>query len=56
MKINENNECSIIRFAYHLYNILYNICTMLDQHQRRWADVVQMWYKCVVFKFGYTPN
>ena len=21
---------------------LYNICTMLDQSQRRWADVVQM--------------
>ena len=20
----------------------YNICTMLDQRQRRWADIVQM--------------
>ena len=27
---------------------LYNICTMLDQRQRRWADVVQMLYKCFV--------
>ena len=24
---------------------LYNICTMLDQRQRRWAGVVQMLYK-----------
>ena len=28
---------------------LYNIYTMLDQRQRRWADVVQMLYKCFVF-------
>ena len=28
---------------------LYNICTMLGQRQRRWADVVQMFYKCFVF-------
>ena len=28
---------------------LYNICTMLDQCRRRWADVVQMLYKCFVF-------
>ena len=28
---------------------LYNICTMLDQRWRRWADVVQMLYKCFVF-------
>ena len=27
---------------------LYNICTMLDQRRRRWADVVQMLYKCFV--------
>ena len=27
----------------------YNICTMLDQRRRRWADVVQMLYKCFVF-------
>ena len=30
-------------------NYLYNICTMLAQRQRRWADVVQMFYKCFVF-------
>ena len=28
---------------------LYNICTMLDQRLRRWANVVQMLYKCFVF-------
>ena len=28
---------------------LYNICTMLGQCRRRWADVVQMVYKCFVF-------
>ena len=28
---------------------LNNISTMLDQRQRRWADVVQMLYKCFVF-------
>ena len=28
---------------------LYNICTMLDQRRRRWADVVQMLCKCFVF-------
>ena len=28
---------------------LYDICTMLDQRRRRWASVVQMLYKCVVF-------
>ena len=27
----------------------YSICTMLDQRRRRWADVVQMLYKCFVF-------
>ena len=27
---------------------LYNICTMSDQRRRRWADVVQMLYKCFV--------
>ena len=30
-------------------NHLYNICTMLSQRQRRWADVVQMLYKFFVF-------
>ena len=28
---------------------LYNFCTMLDQRRRRWADVVQMLYKCFIF-------
>ena len=28
---------------------LYSICTMLDQCQRRWDDIVQMLYKCFVF-------
>ena len=28
---------------------LYNIFIMLDQRRRRWADVVQMLYKCFVF-------
>ena len=28
---------------------LYNNFTMLDQRRRRWADVVQMLYKCFVF-------
>ena len=27
---------------------LHNICKMLYQRQRRWTDVVQMLYKCVV--------
>ena len=31
---------------------MYNICTMLDQRRRRWADVVQMLYKCFVFAGG----
>ena len=28
---------------------LYNICTVLGQRRRRWADAVQMLYKCFVF-------
>ena len=28
---------------------LYNICTKLVHRRRRWADVVQMLYKCFVF-------
>ena len=28
---------------------LYDICTMLAQRRRGWADVVQMLYKCFVF-------
>ena len=33
---------------------LYNICTMLVQRRRRWADIGQMFYKCFVFA-GYGP-
>ena len=33
---------------------LYNICTMLDQRRRSWADVVQMLYKYFVFT-GFSP-
>ena len=25
------------------------LCTMLDQRRRRWADIVQLLYKCFVF-------
>ena len=28
---------------------MHNICTMLDQRRRRWADIVQVLYKCFVF-------
>ena len=34
---------------------LYNICTVLDWHRRRWADVVQMLYKCFVL-LGWLAN
>ena len=40
------------RFHFHFpanTKHLYNICTKLDQRRRRWADVVQMLYKCFVF-------
>ena len=45
----------LIRFTGHTsvywetQNHLYNICTMLDQRRRRWADMVQMLYKCFVY-------
>ena len=28
---------------------LFDICAMLDQRRRRWADVAQMLHKCFVF-------
>ena len=31
---------------------LYNIYTMLDQRRKRWADAVQMLYKCVFLFAG----
>ena len=39
------DEGSILTNTKHLFNI----CTMLDQRQNRWADVVQMLCKCFVF-------
>ena len=30
-------------------NHLYNICTILGQRRIRWANIVQMLYKCFVF-------
>ena len=38
-------------FSYISVNTkhLYDICTTLDQRQRRWTAVVQMLYKCFVF-------
>ena len=33
---------------------LYSICTMLDQRRRRWANVVQILYKCFVFYYWIT--
>ena len=33
---------------------LHNICTMLGQRRIRWADVVQMLYKCFVFAGKFT--
>ena len=35
---------------------LYSICTMLDQRRSRWADVVQMLYKCFVFAGEDVPS
>ena len=34
---------------------VYIMCTMLDQRRRRWANVVQMLYKCFVFA-GYNRS
>ena len=31
------------------HNFFVKICTVLDQRQRRWAEVAQMLYKCFVF-------
>ena len=45
IQIPEINTTIILANTKHLYNI----CTTLDQRRRRWADVVQMLYKCFVF-------
>ena len=49
------HKCNVIKAEVILIMIpantihLYYICTMLVQRRRRWADVVQMLYKCFVF-------
>ena len=52
LKTSDVNITTKHRNSYILYPAntkhLYNICTMLDQRRRRWADVVQMLYKCFV--------
>ena len=39
------DQCDITTNTKHLYNI----CTMLGQRRRRWSNIVQMLYKCLVF-------
>ena len=48
--------CHLFHFRTHRLSYipvntkdLYHICTMLDQRRRRWAGVVQMLYKCLMF-------
>ena len=45
------NASCLLGAAFNPVNTkyLYNICTMLGQSRRRWADIVQMLYKCFVF-------
>ena len=43
-----------IRPAQQTQNILYNICTMLDQSRTRWAGVEQMLYKLFFFHLEVT--
>ena len=43
----EPNDLPSVSKAYP--KDLCNICTKLDQRRRRWADIVQMLYKCFVF-------
>ena len=49
----DKNDCVQIRGSPRIYPVntkhLCNICTMLDQRRRRWAEVVQMLHKCFVF-------
>ena len=49
-------RCMLVRVRADLSDVipansndLYTICTMLVQRRRRWADIVQMLYKCFVF-------
>ena len=41
-------RCYTVEYSVNTKH-LYNICTMLDQGRRNWADVVQMLYKYFVF-------
>ena len=47
--LQQTNICHVLKCIPANTKHLYNICTMLDQRRRRWADVVQMLYKCFVF-------
>ena len=38
-----NNVVRLVRVLAANTKHLYNICTMLDQRRRHWADVVQKW-------------
>ena len=49
MDLREIAVKSVSGHTQQTQNILYNICTKLDQRRRRWADVVQMLYKYFVF-------
>ena len=42
---------SLVQRSYgsFLANTKHTICTMLVQRGRRWADIVQLFYKCFVF-------
>ena len=42
-------SCNCVGEKFPSKQHLYNICTMLDQCRRHWADVVQMLYWCFVF-------
>ena len=42
------SQCKTSHVPTHTKH-LHNICTILDQRRRRWADVVQKLYKCFVF-------
>ena len=47
MKLLNLNDSDCERPCKH--KKLYNICTMLVQRLRRWTNIVQMLYKCLVF-------
>ena len=49
MEVSVSEPCDVSRVLPANTKHLYNICTMFDQRRSRWADVVQMLYKCFVF-------